>query len=161
MLRNQAIKTILILALIPVIAFGRVTTSKTFGDQKAVKEFARDYGRPFGYERTLPAIAEMESSLGVNMENPKDAGGGSYGIFGITIEWAMQHLPQTDTTEVIEMLMDPIVNAHLAVEKLNHARRWYLIRKGRKATWLETWSSYNGSRAYGLAIQDKIRGYPR
>jgi len=155
MQRRSAIR--IMLSSIPLLALGRITTSKTSADQKSVKEFARDYGRPFGYELTLPAIAEMESSLGVNMENPEDAGGGSYGIFGITIEWAMEHLPQTDTTKVIEMLMDPIVNAHLAVEKLNHARRWYLVRKGRKATWLETWSSYNGSRAYGLEIQKKIK----
>ena len=151
MQRVQAIKTIL--ASIPVIALGKFTTSKTFAGQEAVKEFARDYGRPFDLAYTFQAIAWQESSYGVNMENPQDPGGGSFGYFGITIQLAVEKLPWLkgkDVDYVIDYIKAPEINAYLCLRKLITAECF-------RRPWLTVWMRFNGNDPqYARDIQAKI-----
>lgn len=150
--RSNAIKAIM--SAIPLIAFGKFKTSKSVQDQAMVKEFARDYGKPFNLDLTMQAIAWQESSYGVNQRNSADLGGGSFGYFGITIEFAveeMRWLNDQDVDYIIDFITQPAINAFLCVRKL--------IRSGaHRRDWLIVWKRYNGNNPqYALDIQNKIK----
>ena len=50
-------------------------------EQEAIRDFAYNYGRRFGFEKTLTAIAWQESSFGLpsKLQNPVEPSGGVFG----------------------------------------------------------------------------------
>lgn len=151
MQRREAIKAIMLTP--PILALGMVRSSKTIADQDSVKDFARDYGKPWDLEYTFQAIAWQESSYGVQLDNGNDPGGGSYGYFGITIELAVEKLPwlnNKDVNYIIDYIKVPEINAYLCLRKLITAGCF-------RRDWMTVWMRYNGNDpGYAIEIRDKI-----
>ena len=114
----------------------------------------------------MRAIAWQESSCGIKLENPKDKGGGSWGIFGTGAKSAYhrlygyhsQHTPDDLAALAARLVTEPKLAAKCCIDELKHWRK-----KRGWIRWSLIWASYNAGNEwekgedYAKAIQAKIR----
>lgn len=136
-----------------------------FSDEQIhVMQKAFDYGKPFGYNYSLAAIAWRESSAGINNVRVETFGNStkvSYSPFHILLSTAMTH-EECKTRHCASKIIDNLMNdfdyaASHAVQTLDY---WYQVKDG---NWLEVWKGYNGgytnsvdSKLYAIDIKEKI-----
>jgi hypothetical protein len=159
--RAGILKSLLILSLTsPLIAAECRDYTK---EQLSLLNLSRDFGAPYHYELTLPAIVQQESFLGsyVLRENLKDGKYGSFGITHILFETAMHLKKETSKLRARQdilpkLISDDLYALELAVLKLNTYNG---------TTWKGRWAHYNGSgpraRAYADKIQQNIKEFKR
>lgn len=112
-----------------------------------VARWAHERGKPHGFGETMRAIAWQESSFGFNLENPKDKGGGSYGIFGNCAKVVGRRFRREFPPYLREGYLLKMVANRLKVERefaaracLEELRYWYQTHG---EDWPRIWASYN------------------
>lgn len=153
------IKTLLtlLLFLTSVLSYGECP--KHTHEQKRLINLAYYTGDYYDLGYTLAAITVRESFVGsyVVRINPKDAGGGSYGLTHIQLDTAMWLLGEKNNwkarAEIIPKLMSSDAFAlELAIRKLQAVQ--YSTN-----SWRELWGKYNGAGPnsdYSKGIQSNI-----
>ena len=127
-------------------------------EQSRLLNLAYDYGAPYAFEQTLPAIVMQESFVGdkVIKVNPDDGALGSYGITHVLLETGMwlegKEFSRWEALELAEELVDDDLRAlELAVKKLQSVH---------KGDYFRTWKDYNHSKygyKYAVAISKNMK----
>jgi len=117
--------------------------SKFNENQKRILSHAYAYGKPYGLEYSMPAIAWEESSAGEILLNYKDPAAGIYQSYAVTaLKRENRKVNHANKSAILlELATDEIKSTAHGLSELLH---WTNTRN----SWKDVWASYNGGKDY-------------